>query len=125
MTNQCYSCMKTLFVLNDPPYGSERPYNALRLAMASKKHSPELTITVFLLGDAVSCAVLGQKTPNGFYNLERMMRALIAKGAKVKCCGTCLDARGLTDVPLVKGVERGSMDDLSRWFLESDKTIGF
>lgn len=65
--------MKILFVLNDPPYGSERDYNALRLAMASKKHAPELTINVFLLGDAVSCAVLGQKTPDVFYNLERMM----------------------------------------------------
>lgn len=49
----------------------------------------------------------------------------MAKGVTVKCSGTCLDARGLTDVPLVIGVERGTMDDLSRWFLESDKTIGF
>jgi len=25
--------MKTLFIINDPPYGTERVYNALRLAL--------------------------------------------------------------------------------------------
>jgi uncharacterized protein involved in oxidation of intracellular sulfur len=30
--------MKTLFIINDPPYGTERVYNALRLAHALLKH---------------------------------------------------------------------------------------
>lgn len=31
--------MKYLFILNDPAYGTERSYNALRLAMNLQKHS--------------------------------------------------------------------------------------
>lgn len=88
--------MKHLLILNDPPYGTERSYNALRLAIALPKHDPEAEITVFLMADAVVCAKAGQKTPEGFYNLERMLgRVLSAKG-RVLLCGTCMDARGLT-----------------------------
>lgn len=45
--------MKFLLVLNDPPYGTERCYNALRLAAAVAKTEPLAAITVFLVGDAV------------------------------------------------------------------------
>jgi uncharacterized protein involved in oxidation of intracellular sulfur len=53
-----------LFIINDSPYGSERPYNALRLAMNLAK-LPEACVQVFLMGDGVNCAVADQKTPNG------------------------------------------------------------
>ncbi|MCJ7817641.1 MAG: DsrE family protein [Candidatus Thorarchaeota archaeon] len=117
--------MSILVILNDPPYGTERSYNDLRLAMALKKENPEPTVNVFLLGDAVSSAVSGQKTPDGYYNLERMLRALIVKKVTIKCCGTCLDARGLSEDYLVAGVERGTMSDLAKWTSESDKVITF
>ena len=45
--------METLFILNDPPYGTERCYNALRLAHALVKDDPESEITIFLMADAV------------------------------------------------------------------------
>ena len=112
-------------ILNDPPYGTERSYNGLRLAMALKKGRPELTVNVFLIGDAVSCAASGQKTADGYYNLERMIRALVVKKVAIKCCGTCLDARGLSEESLVSGVERGSMSDLAKWTSESDKVVTF
>ncbi|MCC7112416.1 MAG: DsrE family protein, partial [Deltaproteobacteria bacterium] len=58
---------KTLFVLNDAPYGTERCYNALRLAGSlAKREGQELK--VFLVGDAASCAKGGQKVPQGYYN---------------------------------------------------------
>ena len=117
--------MSLLLILNDPPYGTERSYNGLRLAIALKKESPEITVNVFLIGDAVACAVSGQKTPDGYYNLERMIRALVTKKVTIKCCGTCMDARGLNEESLVSGVERGSMGDLAKWSLESDETITF
>jgi sulfur relay (sulfurtransferase) complex TusBCD TusD component (DsrE family) len=41
--------MKTLFILNDPPYGSERCYNALRLAGALLKNDREAEVSVFLM----------------------------------------------------------------------------
>ena len=37
--------MKTLFILNHPPYGTEHCYNALRLAGALIKNDPEGDIT--------------------------------------------------------------------------------
>lgn len=68
-----------LFIINDGPYGNERAYNALRLAMSVVKR-PEATVRVFLIGDGVACANQGQKTPDGFYNVERMLKSLIRRG---------------------------------------------
>jgi len=112
-------------ILNDPAYGTERSYNGLRLAMALKKENPDDTVRVFLIGDAVTCAVSGQKTPDGYYNLGRMIRALVGKKADIKYCGTCIDARGLDDSSMVNGVKRGTMSDLARWTSASDKVITF
>jgi uncharacterized protein involved in oxidation of intracellular sulfur len=72
--------MITLFVLNDGPYGNERAYNALRWALALLKQPGE-AVRVFLMGDAVACAVRGQETPAGFYNVERMIKSLASRGA--------------------------------------------
>jgi len=68
-----------LVVLNDGPYGNERSYNALRLAMDLAKR-PDASVRVFLTGDAVQCAVSGQETPQGFYNVERMVASLAKNG---------------------------------------------
>lgn len=84
--------MSILLILNDPPCGSERSYNGLHLAMAPRKDNHELEINIFLIGDAVSCAMAGRKTPDGNYNIERMTRSLITKKVIVKCCGSCIDA---------------------------------
>jgi len=65
--------MKTLFVLNDPPYGTERSYNGLRLAGSLAKRDGE-DVRVFLIGDSAACAKRGQAVPNGYYNLERPSR---------------------------------------------------
>ncbi|MFO7835843.1 MAG: DsrE family protein [Candidatus Thorarchaeota archaeon] len=78
-----------------------------------------------MIGDAVSCATAGQKTPDGYYNLARMIRALLAKNVTMKCCGTCLDTRGLSEDSLISAVEGGSMSDLAEWAAESDNVISF
>ncbi len=70
---------KYLFIINDSPYGNERPYNALRLAMNLAKE-PEACVQVFLMGDGVNCAVADQKTPNGYYNVERMLQSIARQG---------------------------------------------
>ncbi len=102
--------MKVLFIINDPPYGTERAYNALRLAPTLVKKDPETQITVFLMADAVLAAKAGQKTPEGFYSVERMLKRVLAAKGKVLLCGTCMDARGLTDTELVEGAHRSTMD---------------
>jgi len=68
-----------LFIINDSPYGNERPYNALRLALNLVKQ-PDASVRVFLIGDGVNCAIAGQKTPEGYYNVERMLKSLAKRG---------------------------------------------
>jgi len=68
-----------LFVINDAPYGNERPYNALRLAMNLIKRSG-VAVRVSLMGDGVLCAAKGQKTPDGYYNVERMLQFIAQRG---------------------------------------------
>ena len=116
--------MKYLFILNDPPYGTERSYNGLRVAASLAKTEAD-TVTIFLIGDAASCAVAGQTTPNGYYNLERMLKGLAAKGAQIGVCGTCMDARGIKPESLVQGAKRSSMDELAGWTREADKVLVF
>ena len=116
--------MKLLIILNDPPYGTERSYNALRLARSlAGKEGTELRL--FLLGDAVGCATSGQKTPDGYYNLDTMIRSLARKRASIGCCGTCMDARGITEEMLSDGAHRSSMDELAEWSLWAEKVITF
>ena len=119
--------MKTLFVLNDPrtgPFGTERSYNGLRPAHALTKRDGE-EVRVFLLADAVTCALAGQQTPNGYYNLERMLGAAIRAGAEVGLCGTCMDARAIRDELLVEGARRSGLEELSDWTIWADKVISF
>lgn len=116
--------MNYLLILNDPPYGTERSYNALRLALSLRKHEGAV-LKLFLLGDAVSCARAGQKTPEGFYNLERMLKGLTTRRIPVGACGSCLDARGLTDAELLEGVHRSSMEELTTWTMDADKVLVF
>ncbi len=116
--------MKLLFILNDPPYGSERLFNGLRLAVSLSKRE-DVILRVFLIGDAAAGAKAGQKVPSGFYNIERMLASLATRGAEVGTCGTCLDARGLADGPFAEGVNRSTMDELTEWTVEADKVIVF
>ncbi|MGK2851736.1 MAG: DsrE/DsrF/TusD sulfur relay family protein [Candidatus Limnocylindrales bacterium] len=116
--------MQVLLILNDPPYGTERSYNGLRLALALAREST-IRIRVFLMADAVACAKLGQTTPEGYYNLGRMLKGLTAKGVEIGACGSCMDARGFTDTDLAEGVCRSSMAQLASWTLEADKVISF
>lgn len=117
--------MNILFIVNDPPYGTERVYNALRLAGALAKADNESSVTIFLMADAVLSAKAGQKTPDGYYNAERMLRRVIASGGKVLLCGTCMDARGLTQGEMMEGAERSTMDALAAATLSADKVLVF
>lgn len=110
-------------ILNDAPYGSERVYNGLRLALALLKRENN-QINVFLLADATFCAMKEQTTPDGYYNIGRMIRKIAKKG-KVGACGTCMDARGLSKLPLLEGVHRSTMEELTNWTLASEKVLTF
>ncbi len=115
---------KILFILNDPPYGTERSYNGLRLAGSLVKKDGEL-VRVFLMGDAASCAKAGQQTPNGYYNIERMLRAVTNRGGDIAVCGTCMDARAIGADGLAEGTKRSTLDELTDWTQWADKVLVF
>jgi uncharacterized protein involved in oxidation of intracellular sulfur len=116
--------MNVLLVLNDPPYGTERSYNGLRLAHALAKRE-EVSVRVFLLGDAVGCGLAGQRVPDGYYNLGRMVEAIGRRGGQVGCCGTCLEARGITDDRLVRPARRSTLEELADWTGWADRVLVF
>lgn len=117
--------MDVLIIVNDGPYGNEKPYNALRLAMAIQKDPSSVQVNLFLMADAVHCALPNQTTAQGYYNIERMLKSIVSKGGQIKACGTCADARGISALQLIEGVEIGNMAELTRWVLESDKVVTF
>lgn len=117
--------MNILFILNDPPYGSERSYNALRLALALAKQDPKNAITVFLMADAVTGAKRGQNTPDGYYNIERMLKRFTIGDHRILLCGTCMDARGLTEAELMTGAARSTMDELAQAIANADQVLVF
>lgn len=115
---------KTLFILNDPPYGTERNYNALRLAGSLAKREGE-QVKLFLIGDAASAAKAGQKVPQGYYNVDVMLRSVAKHDGEIGVCGACMDARGVTDAELSEAVLRSSLDQLTDWTQWAGKILVF
>jgi uncharacterized protein involved in oxidation of intracellular sulfur len=116
--------VNVLVIANGPAYGSELPFNALRLAVTLAKRD-DVHVRLFLMGDAVVAAIDGQDLPDGYYHLDRMLRGLARKGADVGCCGTCMDARGIVEERLVDGAHRSTMEELADWTLEADRIVTF
>ncbi len=116
--------MNTLVILNDPAYGTERSYNGLRLAHALLKREGE-SVRVFLIGDGVTCAKKGQTTPNGYYNLESMIKGIVTRGGEIAVCGSCIDARGIAAGDLAHGASRGSMEQLAGWTADAARVLVF
>ena len=115
--------MRTLLILNDAS-GTERSYNGLPLAGALAKRADE-QVRVFLLGDAVTCAMANQRVPDGYYHLDRMIESAARAGAEIGCCGSCLDARGIGDDHLTKGTRRSTLEELADWSGWADKVVTF
>jgi uncharacterized protein involved in oxidation of intracellular sulfur len=117
--------MNALFIINDPPYGTERIYNALRLAHSLLKRDAGDEVTVFLMGDAVVGGRKGQTTPDGYYNIERMLKRVLAGKGRVLLCGTCMDARGMLDGDIMDGATRSTMVELAELTVGADKVLVF
>ena len=116
--------MKTLFIINDGPYGTERPYNALRLVNSLSKEAGE-EVKVFLIGDAVVGAWRNQKTPDGYYNGERMLKVSARQSVETGVRGSCIDARGMSGEELADGARRSSTEELTAWTRWADKVAVF
>ena len=117
--------MKVLFIINEAPYGNEKMYNALRLAHQIKKNDPAVDVRVFLMADAVTAALPAHDTPNGYYNISRMLKLVLNNGGVVKLCGSCAHARGLAALSLLEGIEISDMQTLAAWTIESERILVF
>ena len=116
---------KILIIINDAPYGTEKAYNALRMAMTLQKEHQEIEIKIFLLADAVFCALPNQKTPAGFYNIERMLKSVIRRDGEIKSCGGCSEARGIDELNFIDGVQLSNMKEFAYWTVDCDKVLSF
>ena len=111
-------------IINGSAYGLDSTYNAIRLAGSmAKRESVELT--VFLMGDGVTAAIAGQKSPDGYYKLDRMLGGVTRQGGAILCCGTCIDARGISESMLIDGARRSSMEELTDVTLAAEKVLVF
>jgi len=95
------------------------------MVMTLQKEHADVYVHIFLLADAVTCALPNQSTSQGYYNIERMLRAVINKGGQVKACGICSETRGIKELTLVEGVEIGTMSDLTKWTVDPDQVLMF
>ena len=116
--------MRSLIIINDAPYGTERCYNALRVAHALLKPDGA-EVNLFLLADAVTAARRGQKPPEGYYNIELMLKRVIRGNGRVMLCGTCMDARGLAAEDVAEGAGRSTMAELSDAIAAADRVLVF
>ena len=116
--------MRSLIIVNDGPYGTERCYNALRIAHALLKQE-NAELGVFLIADAVNAARKGQKTPEGYYNIERMLKRVILGNGRVMLCGTCMDARGLVPGDMLDGATMSNMTELADSIAAADRVLTF
>jgi len=117
--------MKVLIIINEAPYGSEKAFNALRIALQLQKEASKPEVRIFLMADAATCAISGQSVPQGYYNIETMVSAVLFQKGKVKICGTCAKARGIKDLKLIEGAELSNMSELGQWIVDSDKVLTF
>ncbi|MBS0847187.1 DsrE/DsrF/TusD sulfur relay family protein [Citrobacter sp. JGM124] len=115
---------KIVIIANGAAYGSESMFNSLRLAIALNEQTPSPEVKLFLMSDAVTAGIRGQKPAEG-YNIQQMLEILTAQGVPVKLCKTCADGRGISTLPLVEGIAIGTLVELAEWVIAADKVLTF
>ena len=93
--------------------------------MKLQQEHGEAEVRVFLIADAVTAGLPNQLTPRGYYNIERMFKAVIGKGGQVKICRTCAEGRGIEVLKLIESAEINTMSQLALWVMNSDKVLTF
>lgn len=97
----------------------------MRLAAALAKRDDDSQVRIYLMGDAVGCVMANQRPPEGYYHLDRMIETCARHGAAIACCGTCMNARGITEDMLIAAVRRSTLDGLAEWTVWADKVVTF
>ncbi|MCL1090427.1 DsrE family protein [Shewanella profunda] len=113
-----------LIVAHASPYGTEKLFNTLRIALALQDQEDQaIDLKIFLMSDAIFGALKNQTTPDLSYNLQQMFEILSAQQVPILLCKTCAQARGVNAEMIIEGTEIGTLQDLTRWTLAADKVI--
>ncbi|VDZ83004.1 Uncharacterized conserved protein involved in intracellular sulfur reduction [Kluyvera intermedia] len=115
---------RIVIIANGAAYGSESLFNSLRLAIALREQQDDLQLQLFLMSDAVTAGLRGQKPAEG-YNIQQMLEILVAQGVAVKLCKPVPMGAALALLPLIEGVEIGTLVELAQWTLAADKVLTF
>ena len=117
--------MKILIIFNRNPYdGTDVTWNGLRLV--DKLLDVGVEVRLFLMNDSVDMARDVAKPPEGFFDLGKMLKDLMAKTVPVKVCGTCKVRCGIyKGEPYFEGTQEAKMTELAEWVKEADKVITF
>jgi uncharacterized protein involved in oxidation of intracellular sulfur len=119
--------MKTtvLLVFNGNPYdGTDVTWNGLRLA--EQLLNLGMGVNIFLMNDSVDMARDAAKPAEGYFDLGKMLKELIAKNVSVKVCGTCKVRCGIhKGEPYFEGSQEAKMTELAQWVADADKVISF
>src|SRR3989338_3688028 len=82
-----------LIVLSHAPFDGDVCWNALRLAGALAGRGA--AVRLFVMNDAIDLVRGGAMREGAEFDLQRMLRALLARGARVKVCTTCVNRCGM------------------------------
>ncbi|MFX1312130.1 MAG: DsrE/DsrF/TusD sulfur relay family protein, partial [Promethearchaeota archaeon] len=107
-------------VIGDGGYTSERPYTMLRFAYTALLEDNK--INIFLVEDGIFVGKRNQD-PSTYDNIGKWMKDVIAEGAKVKACGVCMKARGLSEDELMEGIEKTTMNGFVEMCEEADNIL--
>lgn len=115
--------MKLLIILNEGPYTNERSYNGLRAGLQFLAQIKDSEVNFYLFSDSVACAVKNQTPSATKYSAGDLITELIGKGATIKLCKSCMEARGIGE--LIEGVQISNLKEYTEWVVSSDKIISF
>ncbi len=115
--------MKLLIILNEGPYTNERSYNGLRTGLQFLAQIKDCEVNFYLFSDSVACAVKNQKPSATKYNAGDLVAELVGKGASIKLCKSCMEARGVSE--LIDGVQISNLKEYTEWVVSSDKIMSF
>ena len=117
--------MNALIIFNRNPYdGTDVTWNGLRLA--EQLFNIGLEVNIFLMNDSVDLARDAATPSEGYFDLGKMLKELIAKSVSVKVCGTCKVRCGIhKGEPYFEGAQEAKMTELAQWIKEADKVISF
>ena len=109
-------------VISESPYGREKPYTALRFALSSLVD--EHNVNLFLVQDGVFVG-LKEQAPKQYPNHFELLETFLEEGGKLRVCGVCINARGVSQEDLIDGAEVVGMHEFVDWVAESGNVLMF